>query len=225
MKKRDLKLIVVLMLCLTLANRGSAQVPVVSLVTGVIKKIIIAIDLKVQRLQNATLALQNAEQALENQLSLNSLNDIRGWLSRERDLYRDYYQELTEVRTVIAGYGEVKNLIREQQLILAEYKSASGLFHRDRHFSAAELRFVDEVYRGILAESLRNLEEALLAVRAFSTRMHDAERLQLIQQAAAGMQTNLDHLRQFNDQNSWLSRQRAGEEQDREDLKRRYGLP
>jgi hypothetical protein len=34
-------------------------------VTGLIKKVIVAIDLKVQQLQNRTISLQNAEQQVE----------------------------------------------------------------------------------------------------------------------------------------------------------------
>jgi hypothetical protein len=78
MKKSTTLLIAALFSCLLSLNgeRAQAQIPVVSLVTGIIKKVIIALDLKVQQLQNQTIALQKAEQQVENTLHLNSLNDI-----------------------------------------------------------------------------------------------------------------------------------------------------
>ncbi|WP_426672107.1 conjugal transfer protein TraI [Mucilaginibacter sp. McL0603] len=202
----------------------SAQVPVVGLVTGIIKKVIIAIDLKVQELQNQTIALQNAEQSVENDLSLNQLTGISGWLNKERSLYQDYYKELASVKTIISDYDEVKRIITTQAELVSEYHNASALFHNDPHFSAAELRYMETIYSGILQESLRSLEQAELAVKSFSTQMNDAERIKLVHQSSGGMQTNLDHLRQFNSQNIALSLGRARDEQDRQNIKSWYGL-
>lgn len=206
------------------SQTASAQLPVVSLVTGIIKKVIIAIDLKVQELQNQTIALQNAEQKVENGLSLDQLNGISGWLSKERSLYQDYYKELATVKTIISDYDEVKGIITTQAELVSEYNSASALFHSDPHFSAAELRYMETIYSGILQESLRNLEQAELAIKSFSTQMNDAERMKLVHQSSGGMQTNLDHLRQFNSQNIALSLGRAHDEQDRQNIKSWYGL-
>lgn len=206
-------------------NPASAQIPVVNIVSAIIKKVIIAIDLKVQQLQNQTIALQNAEQNLENSLHLSSLNDINSWLGKERKLYSDYHQELATVKTIISDYDEVRTIISRQKKLLAEYRSASSLFHQDRHFSASELQAMEHIYSGILQESLRNLNEALLAVSSFSTQMDDAERMLLVHHASAGVQTNLDHLRQYNSQNITLSLERARDDNDRQQIRQLYGLP
>jgi len=200
-----------------------AQIPVVSLVSGIIKKVIIAIDLKVQQLQNETIQLQNAERSLENNLHLNSLNDINDWLGKEKALYQQYYQELATVRSVITNYDEVKRLIRQQEQLLAEYNHANNLFKQDKHFSVAELNQMSNVYGGIIEESARNLQEVVTAVTSIST-MKDAERLLVIHQAMAGMQQNLNDLRQFNRYNTQLSLARAKDEQDRQQVKQLYGL-
>ncbi|MBB5396659.1 conjugal transfer protein TraI [Mucilaginibacter sp. AK015] len=205
-------------------NRAQAQIPGVSLITGVIKKVIVAIDLKVQQLQNQTIALQNAEQQLENSLHLSSLNNISGWLGKEKDLYAGYYQELNQVRGLIANYDAVKGVISKQKQLVSEYQQASALFGRDAHFSAAELGYMGTIYNGILQESLQNLDQLLMVVSDLSTQMDDAERLQKIGQAARAMQTNLDHLRQFNRQNAGLSLLRAKDAQDRQQVKQLYGI-
>jgi hypothetical protein len=205
-------------------NGAKAQIPGVSIVTGVIKKVIVAIDLKVQQLQNQTIALQNAEQQLENSLHLSSLNNISGWLGKEKDLYANYYGELNQVRGLIADYDEVKGVISKQKQLVTEYQQASSLFNRDTHFSPGELQYMGNIYNGILQESLQNLDQLLLAVSSLSTQMNDAERLGRIGQAARAMQTNLDHLRQFNRQNAGLSLMRAKDAQDRQNVKQLYGI-
>jgi hypothetical protein len=201
-----------------------AQIPVVSLVSGIIKKVIVAIDLKVQQLQNQTIALQNAEQSLENNLHLSSLNDINGWLGKEKNLYQQYYKELATVRTIIADYDEVKRIINQQKQLVAEYNNANSLFHQDKHFSVSELNQMSNVYGGIMEESVRNLQEVITAVTAIGTQMSDAERLLLVHHATTGMQKNLDDLRQFNNNNVQLSLMRAKDEQDRQQVKQLYGL-
>lgn len=206
------------------SQSASAQIPGVGLVTGIIKKVITAIDLKVQELQNRTIALQNAEQQVINHLSLGQLSDISGWLDKEQSLYHGYYQELASVKTIISGYGEVKDAIRAQGQLVTEYHSASEQFHRDPHFSAAELQYMETIYSGILGESLRNLDRLKVAVEAFSTRMDDAERLAAIRQASSGIQMNLDHLRQFSSQTISVSLARARDEQDRATIKSLYGI-
>jgi hypothetical protein len=205
-------------------NRADAQIPGVSIITGAIKKVIVAIDLKVQQLQNQTIALQNAEQQLENSLHLSSLNNISGWLGKEKELYANYYQELSQVRGLIADYDEVKSVISKQKQLVTEYQQASALFNHDTHFSATELKYMGNIYNGILQESLQNLDQLLLAVSSRSTQMDDAERLGRIGLAAHAMQTNLDHLRQFNRQNSGLSLMRAKDAQDRQNVKQLYGI-
>lgn len=205
-------------------NRVHAQIPIVSLVTAAVKKVITALDLKVQQLQNKTIALQNAEASLENNLHLNSLNDISGWLNKERNLYSDYYQELAKVKTIISDYDEVKKIVSRQKQLISEYHQASALFHRDSHFSAAEMDAMENIYSGILQESARNLDEVMLAINSFQTQMDDAERMSMVHHASAGIQTNLDHLRQYNNQNVTLSLERARDDRDRQTVRQLYGI-
>lgn len=175
--KRKIKILIYALSCLTFclsSNIASAQIPVVSLISSAIKKVITALDLRVQQLQNQTIEMQNAEASVENKLHLSSLNSISGWLNKERTLYQNYYQELAKVKILISDYDEVKTIISQQKELLSEYQSASTLFHRDAHFSGPELRAMENVYGGILQESMRNLEEVTTAVTVFSTQMDDA---------------------------------------------------
>jgi hypothetical protein len=224
MKKLSILLGLTVIITLCPFQKTQAQIPVVSLISSAIKKVITALDLKVQQLQNQTIALQNAEQSVENNLHLNRLSDISGWLNKERTLYQNYYQELAKVKILISDYDEVKKIISQQKELLSEYNNASALFHQDAHFSGSELSAMENVYGGILQESIRNLEEVTTALTAFSTQMDDAERMLMVHHASAGIQTNLDHLRQYNNQNAIISYERAQSEQDRQTIKKLYGI-
>jgi len=94
MKKYMLIVCAGFMLAAIPQTKLNAQIPFISIVTSAVKKVIVALDLKVQQLQNKTIMLQNAEAELENKMSLGDLNDISGWLTKEKNLYSGYYQEL-----------------------------------------------------------------------------------------------------------------------------------
>lgn len=223
MKKYIVSLLCSFVLMLALP-KAQAQVPAASAFTSLIKKVIVAIDIKVQRLQNQTIALQNAEQQVENTLHLNSLNGISDWLNKEKDLYAGYYEELSKVRRLIADYDAVKRIASQQSQLVSEYRNASALFNRDPHFSPDELKYMGNIYNGILQESLRNLDETITVISDLAAQMDDAERLERINLAAKAMQTNLGHLRQFNRQNAGLSLLRAKDSRDRAAVKQFYGI-
>lgn len=223
--KNKVKLIFLISITVCLfTNQVKAQIPIVSLITSAVKKVIVAIDLKVQQLQNQTIALQNAEAQLENKMALGNLNDISGWLGKEKDLYSSYYQELQQVKKVITGYDEVKQAVQRQVQLVNEYKAAYHLFQQDKNFSAAEVNDMASVYNGILNESIRNLDEVLLAVSSLQTQMTDAERLAMIHKASGAMQKNLNDLRQFNNGNMSVTMQRAKEKNDMQTVRQLYGL-
>ena len=87
-----------------------------------VTKVIKAVDLQVQRLQNKTIWLQNAQKVVENSMSELHLNEITDWVQKQKDLYSDYYKGLTEVKSVIAYYHQVKDISTKEAQIMAAYK-------------------------------------------------------------------------------------------------------
>ena len=187
----------------------SAQLAIAEVIRAGIKKVVKAVDLKVQRLQNRTIWLQNAQKVLENTLNKLKLGEISDWTERQRSLYAGYYGELARVKAVISGYKRIRELVSTQTAIVQEYKWASGLFKKDRHFSAGELLHMEEVYAGILKESLSNLDQVFSVLSSFSLSMSDAKRLELINQAAEKIEANFSDLKAFNDECIVLSIQRS----------------
>ncbi|WP_354376205.1 conjugal transfer protein TraI [Pedobacter africanus] len=192
-------------LLVSLPSGANAQLAIAEVIRAGVKKVIKAVDLKVQRLQNQTIWLQNAQKVIENQLSKLKLTEISDWTERQRNLYAGYYDELQKVKSVITAYKKVKSLATTQAAIVQEYKWASGLFWKDKHFSAQELAYMEEVYEGILKASLKNLDQVFVVIGSFKTQMSDAKRLEMINAAERAMERNFYDLKAFNDQNIALS--------------------
>lgn len=202
------------------AHIASAQVVILE----VIKAAINAADLVIQQIQNETIVLQNAQKELENVMTEFDLDDIADWVQKTKDLYEEYYNELSTVKDIISDYDKIKVIIRMQSAILSQYQSAYALFRQDKHFSASELDYMYNVYSGILDQSLKNLDQALLVVHSLVTSMTDAQRMNIINSASNSMQKNYDDLRRFNHQNVQLSLQRGKAAGDLESVKALYGL-
>lgn len=211
-------------LFVSLPTGANAQIAVLEVIKAGVKKVIKAVDLKIQRLQNETIWLQNAQKVLENSLSKLKLTEIAGWTEKQKELYGRYYNELWEIKSAITYYKRIKELTEKQVAIVDEYKWAWGLFQKDRHFSPEELAYMETVYSGILDASLKNLDQILLVVNSFTTQMSDAARLEIITAAADQMDTNYSDLKKFNTQNSLLSIQRAKSLDEVVILKELYGI-
>lgn len=211
-------------LALLLSVHSQAQFPIAEIIKAGIKKVIVAVDLKIQKLQNKTIWLQNAQKTLENVLSKTKLTDISGWVERQRKLYDDYFQELKKVKNALAYYHRIKDIIENQVAMVKEYKAAWTLFRQDRNFSADELAYMSEVYTGMLGESTKAIDQMLMVVNAFATQMTDAARMEIINTAADDMEKGFMDLKEFNNQNKLVSLQRAAVRGEIEYIKRLYGL-
>lgn len=205
-------------------QKTNAQIPILDIIKEGIKKVIIAVDLKVQRLQNKTIWLQNAQKTLENTMSKLHLDEIGDWVEKQRKLYADYFDELRKVKTVLTYYQRVRDIIEQQVQIVNEYKAAWALFKQDKNFTADELDYMFEVYTGIMDESGKNIDQLFLVINAFVTQMSDAKRLEIINTVSDNVQQNLMDLKEFNEQNKMISLQRATEQGDIDYVKKLYGL-
>lgn len=201
-----------------------AQDPITLIIKEGVKKVIRAVDLKIQRLQNETIWLQNAQKMLENKMSELKLTEISSWVEKQRRVYADYFEELWKVKAALAYYQKVKAIILIQARLVSEYKSSWALFKQDKNFTPVELDYIQQVYHGIMDESVKNMDQLLLVVSSFATQMSDAKRLEIINQVYDAIESNTHDLRQFNTQNKMLSIQRAGERGSIELVKRIYGL-
>ena len=201
-----------------------AQTAIAEIIKAGVKKVIQAVDLKIQRLQNKTIWLQNAQKAVENTMSKLKLAAISDWGSKQKELYGEYFDELWKVKNAISSYQVVRDIIKKQVQLVQEYSKAFNLSKQDKNFTAGELDYMQKVYTGILDESIKNIDQVHLVLNAFALQMTDAERLEIIHNAAGSIDQNLTDLQQFNQQNVRVSLQRSKEKNDIDVVKKLYGL-
>lgn len=221
-KMRMIGLIVFLMVMYS--KNVEAQLLIGGIIKQGIKKVIEAADLKVQRIQNKTIWLQNAQKEMENILSKAKLGDISQWVQKQKDLYRDYFDELWKVKGAIALYHRVKEMGDKQIKMVTSYEQAYHLFKQDAHFTPDELDYMGKVYEGLINESLKNIDQLFLVINPGTTQMSDGERIDMINSAGAGIDKNYNDLQAFNNENRLLSLTRSKNKREIALVKRLYGL-
>lgn len=205
-------------------QRVEAAIPIAQIIKEGVKKVIKAVDLMIQRLQNKTIWLQNAQKVLENKLNELKLTEIADWTEKHRKLYKDYYDELWKIRNAIAGYQRIKQILEQQTRLVDEYRRVWALIRDDDHFTKSELEYMYRVYTGIMNESVRNLDQILIVINSFKTQMSDAKRLEIINKCGEAIDQNYYDLKEFNSQNIQLSISRAKDAHEMEVVRTLYGL-
>jgi conjugation system TraG family ATPase len=214
-----------LLSCLPQGHAGAQVLEIVDLINKAVKKVIVAADLQVQRLQTQTIALQDAEKALENSMAGDLLADITDWVQQQEQLYGAYYQELWQVKSALSTYSKTVTLIDRQAQLVREEQQDWAAVQKDPHFTLAELDHIAAVYGGILNESAWNVQEIGLVIQSFVTQMDDAGRLTIIDETNRNIDVNFQDLRGFTQQNTLLSLQRAKDANDILMIKTLYQIP
>lgn len=210
---------------LLLSGGGAkAQIPILEIIKAAVKKVIVAADLEIQRLQTQTIVLQEAQKEVENNMQQLQLNDIRDWVQRQKDLYADYYNELWQVKDALTTYEKVKALIAKQAQLVADYQRATATLGHDPHFNPQEWQHIYNVYQGILHQSIANVQQLSLVIKALTTQMQDGDRLHIIDATTLRIDKNYNDLRQFTQENILLSLQRSKGQQDLAFIKSLYGM-
>ena len=205
-------------------QKAEASIPILAIIKEAIEKVIKAVDLMVQRLQNKTIWLQNAQKVLENKLNELKLTEIAEWTEKHRKLYKEYYDELWKVKNTIASYQRIKQILERQTRLVTEYKRVWGIIRNDDHFTKDELDYMYRVYSGIMKASVRNLDQVLVVVNSFETQMSDGKRLEIINRCGEEIERNYYDLKEFNNQNIQLSISRAKDAHEIETVKQLYEL-
>ncbi|MGE7775229.1 conjugal transfer protein TraI [Chitinophaga sp. NPDC101104] len=198
--------------------------PIVIIIKTAVKKILRAMDLAVQRLQNQTIRLQNAQKALENLLSKLKLEEISAWGEKQRKLFAGYYDELHKVRTAITYYKRIRSIIEAQAQLIKEYKHAVNLVSNTSLFKPTEVMHMLDVYTGILNKSVENIDQITGVITSFTLQMSDAQRLDLIHKADKEVQVTLTDLRSFTNQNIMLAAQRLKDKTELQTIKGLYDI-
>jgi hypothetical protein len=195
-----------------------------NIIGEILKRVIMAIDLKVQKEQTKTIVLQDAQKQLENSMQETRLAEISDWVRQQKDLYNEFYQELWQVKNVLRYYSAVKGVIDKEARLIEGYKRAYAAVTRDTHFSTDEVRQMLVVYKAILDGSINIVDELQTLINAFVTQMDDADRLGMINELSAKIDRQYRQLQGYTQENILLSLQRAKSEGDINMIKALYGL-
>lgn len=205
-------------------TQAAATIPIVEIIKAAVKKVIVAVDLQIQRQQNKVIWLQNAQKVLENTMSKLKLDEISNWTEKQRDLYANYFDELQQVKSAISSYQRVRDITQKQTLIVTEYKKVWAIIQQDDHFTTLEKEYMGQVYSGILRATVDNVDQLALLVKSFTLQMSDGERLTLLNETALRVDQNYQDLLSFNGSNGQLSLQRARSNKELIQIQRLYGI-
>ena len=221
MKKIALTGLVGFTLILSTPATAHAQFDIIG---GILKRIIMAIDLQVQRQQTQTIILQDAQKQLENLMQKTRLAEISDWVQQQKDLYEEYYQELWQVKNTLRHYSAVKEIIDKQTRLIKGYQQTYATLSKDTHFSGEDLSHIQSICQGILQQSSLVVNQLSTLINAFVTQIDDGDRLELINELAKDIDRNYQRLRVFNQDMILLSLQRAKDEKGLNMIKSLYGI-
>ncbi|SIN78045.1 conjugal transfer protein TraI [Chitinophaga niabensis] len=217
-------LVILLMTAMVIAPTQKSHAIWWLVVKAAVKKAIKAADLAIQRQQNKVIWLQNAQKVIENTMSKLKLTEISDWTARQRNLYKEYFEELNKVKLLITYYQRIREITAMQIALVEEYKQAWRQIRNDKHFTPQEIIDIGRYYDGILNETIQNLEQLGMVINSFKTQMSDAKRLMIINQVADQVEQNFTDLRRFTASNKSESLKRAHSLQEIETVKMMYGL-
>ncbi|MEB2782186.1 conjugal transfer protein TraI [Algoriphagus sp. C2-6-M1] len=208
LKKRILAMSIPLAVGFTvLPSQPANAIPItviIEVIKAAVKKVIQAIDLKIQRLQNQTIWLQNAQKVLENKLSKLKLEEISEWTENQRKQYEELFVELWKVKRIITQFQRVRDIAAMQKQLVREYQNTWGVINTSAVLAWEEKKVISGVYQQILEESLQNLSHLSGVMTSYTTQMNDADRLASLHLAEDRIRKNLVDLRSLNSRNMRL---------------------
>ncbi|MET6999424.1 TerB family tellurite resistance protein [Chitinophaga defluvii] len=139
-------------------------------------------------------------------------------------LHQVFLDALFQVSPGVRDYPRIKDIVNNQIAIIKEYKDAFRTFQLSNVFDQGQLDYLDEVYKRIFDDSLRNLEELVMIITAGQLRMNDAERLTAIDRIHNSLKSKLAFLREFNDEHALIAIQSLREKAEQETIKKIYEL-
>lgn len=164
------------------------QAQTIDPVSLVIARVIKALDLQVQKLQNQTIWLQHVQQVATHELSRFKMDQIAGWQNRQKELYASYFRELKTAKPVLNNLPQVKQILAMQAEVVNEYRR----YAKDSH--------VQEFYDALLLASNEMLQELRPVINGNALLMKDADRVLFLASLRDSMEHCLEEMKQLNNQ-------------------------
>ena len=213
-----------LLIGLWVPSSVNAQIYVLEVIRLGVKRVIRAVDLKLQRLQNKTIWLQNAQRKLENELSKLQLGEIYRWTEKHRAQYTRYYQGLLQVNRWIKEFTQLSEISERQIRLFTDYQKVWKLLRDSGQFNTQELISLDAHYTSMLQASIEDMESIFTVLQSYRYSISDAGRLRLLNGLMEQLEERAFDLRAFNERNILLLLDRQQQTKQLEDVKELYEL-
>lgn len=150
--------------------------------------------------------------------------NIRTIAQSSFNLHDAFLSALLSVNPAVKNDPRVQGIIGFQSSIATEYTAYFNRFKQDKHFSAAEIAYLEIVYSNIFNQSLSGVTNLTTVLTPNTLRMSDDERLRAIEGIYQETKNQLLFLRNFNNSTTMLAIDRAIEDNDAETANKLYGL-
>lgn len=147
-------------------------------------------------------------------IAKNGLNTIKGFKNGDLTQHTNYFNSLVTVNPKVKRYTRVAEIITLQISIAKQSVTAIKNFKRNRHFTQAEISYLQNVLNAVLTDCAKNLDELFILITNGNLQMKDDERIRGIDKLCADMQDKQQFIRSFCNSATGLSIQRSNEAND-----------
>jgi hypothetical protein len=190
---------------------GFSQTVILDVIRAGVKKVIKAVDLKIQRIQTKTIWLQNAQKEMENAMQFEKLTNITDWINRQRQLYQDYFDELWKVKKTIADLRSVGHIVNMEKQIIKTVGNIIEVSKRDKNISAEEIVSITHFLNGVIQSSSKLSDIFKFAATPSLIQTSDGKRLIIIHDTEKALEDLVTDISLFSDNIIALSLQRSNE--------------
>lgn len=158
------------------------------------------------------------------QIVSNGYNSVKQITEGNFSLHDVFINKLMAVNPVIKNYKRVADIINYQKDMVKEYQQAFSRFNASQVFDKNELKYLVQVYKGLLNQSLQNIDELTTIITASKLSMSDDERIKIIDRIYEDTEDKLQFLKSFNGKTNILMLQRNREKDETQQLHNLYQL-
>ena len=165
-------------------------------------------------------------------LNVEKLSQFKKILQNMYDGYKILYTGYTKVKDISQGnfnihntfldglflvspgvrkYKKIADIINYQVRIINDSKAALKHFQNDKQFTVQEVNYISDIYKSLLQQGLKSIEELLMVITARKLRMTDDDRLKAIDRIYVSIEDQFFFLKDFNSNTTLLSIQRKSE--------------
>lgn len=142
------------------------------------------------------------------------LTTIGGFTRGELNLHTDFFNSLSTVHPEIRQSPKARAIVSLQKQIVREYNLTYPALERTKAFTDDEMDYMEGVYRRLLEDCDRNLDELKDLVTDDKLQMKDDERLERIERLYLDMQDKYTFEKSFGNEALVLATARKREQKD-----------